>query len=581
MNNRLLSLILVLLMVTPAFASTPAATLLEQAEQTKTTDPAALKPLLQQLGKMPLDANQRQQYVFLQGFHNQYVGEHDKAQNLYLQALSVGNSVDVNYKALVSLSNLMTVKQNMTAAFSYLFEALALADKVSEPALKPLAKINALATYMSLKLYQETLTLSQELLTADIRGRYHCAALFYRDYSMQELEPAKVSLETLQSSIDYCHSQNDALTGLFGQALIARYYLYHQDYQQAQQVLNQHLSAVQNIGFAHLLGHYYVLLSRAQLALNDYAAANQSLEQLFAIEHKLSSSEPMVEAYLLKAQLEEASGREQNALRFYKDYMEADKLYKNTLSLQQTSYHLAKNEILNKNQQIALLEKNNTLLTLQKDLADVENSNKQLLIALLVTVLIFLSYFAFRAFQNTRLYRSLAENDSLVSISNRYHFTKKVSALLERSKHQQQQDAFIIFDLDWFKQVNDQYGHLTGDWILKTVVEHCRPFIRNIDTFGRIGGEEFAVFLPACSADKAALLAEILRDVIEKIDCSGSGHPIKTSASFGVTATDRSGYELRQLFRDADIALYLSKNQGRNKVTLFEVKDSKSSQAPL
>lgn len=581
MDNRLLSLILVLLMVTPAFAAMPTATLLEQAEQTKTTDPAALKPLLQQLGNMSLAPHHQQQYFYLQGFHSQYVGEHDKAQNSYLQALSVGDSVDINYKALVSLSNLMTVKQNMTAAFSYLFEALALADKVSEPALKPLAKINALATYMSLKLYQETLALSQELLTADIRGRYHCAALFYRDYSMQELEPAKVSLETLQSSIDYCHSQNDALTGLFGQALIARYYLYHQNYQQAQRVLNQHLSAVQKIGFAHLLGHYYVLLSRAQLALNDLTAASQSLEQLFAIQHKLSSSEPMVEAYKLKAQLEEMSERPQSALRFYKDYMEADKLYKNTLSLQQTSYHLAKNEILNKNQQIALLEKNNALLTLQKDLADVENSNKKLFITLLITVLVFLSYFAFKAFRNTRIYRNLAENDSLVSISNRYHFTKKVSALLERSKQQQQQDAFIIFDLDWFKQVNDLYGHLTGDWILKTVVEHCRQFIRNVDTFGRIGGEEFAVFLPTCTADKAALLAEILRDAIEKIDCSGSGHPIKTSASFGVTSTDRSGYELRQLFRDADIALYLSKNQGRNKVTLFEAECSNSSQEPL
>ncbi|WP_306520183.1 GGDEF domain-containing protein [Rheinheimera sp.] len=576
MKSFVLSFGLVLLLLTPALAATSPAALLEQAETAKVSNPSALKPLLQQLQKMPLSANEQQLYLYLQGFHAQYVGEHDKAQNLYQQALNTGDSIDVNYKVLVLLSNLMTVKQNMTAAFSYLFEAVALADKVSKADLKPVAKVTALSTYMSLKLYQETQDLSLELLAAEIRGRYRCAALFYNDYSMQELNPAKVSLERLQSSIDYCQSQDDPLTVLFGQALIARHHLYHQNYQQAQQVLQQHLSAVEKIGFVHLLGHYYVLLSRAQLALGETTTASQSLDRIFTIQHQLSSSEPMVEAYKLKAQLEEMSGRPQSALNFYKDFVEADKLYKNTLSLQQTAYHLAKNEILNKNQQIALLEKNNTLLTLQKNLIEVENSNKKLFITLLITVLVFLSYFAFRAFQNTRIYRALAENDSLVSISNRYHFTKKVSALLERSKQQQQQDAFIIFDLDWFKQVNDQYGHLTGDWILKTVVEHCRQFIRNVDTFGRIGGEEFAVFLPACSADKAALLAEILRDVIEKIDCSGSGHPIKTSASFGVTSTDLSGYELRQLFRDADIALYLSKNQGRNRVTLFESAQTKS-----
>jgi diguanylate cyclase (GGDEF)-like protein len=283
----------------------------------------------------------------------------------------------------------------------------------------------------------------------------------------------------------------------------------------------------------------------------------------------------MVNALKLKAEIEEKTGNFTSALTYYKKYIEADKAYKDTLSLQQTAYHLAKNEILNKNQQIALLEKNNTLLTLENELASVENSNKKLFIALLLTILAILSYFAFRAFRNTGIYRKIAENDSLVGISNRYYFTKTVAALLAQSKNSNQSDAFIIFDLDWFKQVNDQYGHLTGDWVLKAVVQHCRQFVRNVDVFGRIGGEEFAIFLPACTAEKAALLAEILRDVIEQIDCSGSGHPIKTSASFGVTCTESSGYELRQLFRDADIALYLSKNQGRNKVTLFEPNQQK------
>ena len=71
-----------------------------------------------------------------------------------------------------------------------------------------------------------------------------------------------------------------------------------------------------------------------------------------------------------------------------------------------------------------------------------------------------------------------------------------------------------MFDLDHFKQINDQHGHAAGDWALRQTVDTCRNFMRNNDVFGRIGGEEFAVVLPGCHADKAALLAEICRDHI-------------------------------------------------------------------
>jgi diguanylate cyclase len=581
--NSLISIlgVVLLLIVTPVLANEKLSELFAKIDQIKASDPAQFKVLLQQIGQYDLASNDLQYYLYLQGYHAQYLGEHDKAFTFYEKSLLAGNSIDIEYKVLALLSNLMTVRQNITAAFSYLFQAMALADKVSDPNLRPMAKVTALTTYMSMKLYQETQNISLELIEDDIQGRYRCVAIFYNDYSTQELTPDKVSLERLQKGADYCISQNDPLTALFAQALVARYYLFHQDYTQVEKVINAHLPAVEKLGFAHLIGHYYVLLTQAQLALNQPDSAEKTLGLLFTLQHQLSTSEPMVEGYRLKAQLDEIQGRDTKALLAYKQYVQADKIYKNTLSLQQTAYHLAKNEILNKNQQIALLEKNNTLLTLENELAVAENDNKKLLIALLLTTLVFISYVAFRAFRNSSIYRKIAENDSLLGISNRYYFTKTVSALLVTSKPAQQIDAFIIFDLDWFKQVNDRHGHLTGDWVLKAVVEHCRQFVRNVDVFGRIGGEEFAIFLPACTAEKAALLAEILRDVIEQIDCSGSGHPIKTSASFGVTCTDRSGYELRQLFRDADIALYLSKNQGRNKVTLFEPTQQKENPAAL
>lgn len=574
----LLSLVLLFIAV-PAFAERDLESLFAEAEKARTLNSTELQNLLQKISQQALTGNQQQHYLVLQGYNAQIIGEHDLAIKLYKQALETGNSVDLKYRTLIMLSNVMTVKQNITAAFTYLFLASELVDKVSDPELKPSVKVQAMTSYMPLKLFQEAKTISQEILDSDVQGLPRCHALFYNSYSTLELTPDQIELNQIQAGIEYCDKHGHSIIALFGQALVARYYLFHREYGKAENILNDYMADAEKIGFVHLTGYYYVLLAQAQFSLGKIDVASVTLDKLLKMKNISSSSEPMVDGLKLKAEVEESRGNTGAALVFYKKHIEADKIFKDTLSLQQTSYHLAKSEISNKNQQIALLEKNNTLLTLENELAAAENSNKKLFIALLIATLFFLSYVAFRAFRNTGIYRKIAENDSLVGISNRYYFTKSVSALLANSKTTRQIDAFIIFDLDWFKQVNDQYGHLTGDWVLKAIVEHCRQFVRNVDIFGRIGGEEFAMFLPACTAEKAALLAEILRDVIEQIDCSGSGHPIKTTASFGVTCTDRSGYELRHLFRDADIALYLSKNHGRNKVTLFEPTQQKENLA--
>jgi diguanylate cyclase len=572
--------LVLLLFVVPSHSESDVDSLFALADKASISNPNQLQNLLQKIPQHQLTINQQQYYLLLEGYRQQVVGEHDKAIKLYQQGLVTGNSIDLKYRTLLMLSNIMAVKQNTTASFNYLFQATDLMDQVSDAELKPKAKVQAIASYMTLKMYQETKSISLELLNTNIQGNERCMALYYNNYSTQELAPKTVKLEQIKAGIDYCKSADKPLGELFGQTLIAKHYLFNKNFDKAEAVLQTNLKAAEDTGFVHLVGYYYVLLSQAQFSLGKFNVAETTIDKLLKIKNMSSSSEPIVHGLKLKAEIEEKLGNTDSALLFYKQYIEADTVYKNTLSLQQTSYHLAKNEILNKNQQIALLEKNNHLLTLENELSTVENSNKQLLIALLLILLTFLSYFAFRAFRNSRLYRKLAENDNLVGISNRYHFTKKVSATLASSQTTKQVDAFIIFDLDWFKQVNDQHGHLTGDWVLKAVVEHCRQFVRNIDIFGRIGGEEFAVFLPACTAEKAALLGEILRDAIEQIDCSASGHPINITASFGVTCTDRSGYELRQLFRDADVALYLSKNQGRNKVTLFDTHDQKESKAP-
>src|SRR5690606_6697615 len=184
-------------------------------------------------------------------------------------------------------------------------------------------------------------------------------------------------------------------------------------------------------------------------------------------------------------------------------------------------------------------------------------------------VLVLLSFLAYRGMSGRKRFKKIAEYDQLTGISNRYHFNNQAKVALEYCEKNAKPVAVILFDLDYFKNINDMHGHAAGDWALQQVVKTCRNFMRNNDVFGRIGGEEFAVVLPGCHADKAALLAEICRDAIATIDTTESGYTFPISASFGVSSSDISGYQLKQLLADADLAMYRAKQSGRDQIATY------------
>ena len=111
--------------------------------------------------------------------------------------------------------------------------------------------------------------------------------------------------------------------------------------------------------------------------------------------------------------------------------------------------------------------------------------------------------------------------------------------------------------------------HAAGDFALKCAVAMCQRHLRSVDVFGRLGGEEFGILMPDCVPERAADIAERIRADIAALIDSPDGPDFQVRASFGVTAARWSGYELRQLLAHADSALYQSKREGRNRVTVY------------
>lgn len=162
-----------------------------------------------------------------------------------------------------------------------------------------------------------------------------------------------------------------------------------------------------------------------------------------------------------------------------------------------------------------------------------------------------------------------AQTDYLTSLANRRHFMEQGQIELERAKRYDKPLSIFMIDIDYFKKINDTYGHKFGDYVLQTLAAKLRETLRLIDLIGRIGGEEFAVLLPETGLREAAEVAERLRDSVARTNVPREeGMPINFTISIGVSSLRDKGTTLDVLLSQADAAMYEAKQSGRNKVTI-------------
>lgn len=159
--------------------------------------------------------------------------------------------------------------------------------------------------------------------------------------------------------------------------------------------------------------------------------------------------------------------------------------------------------------------------------------------------------------------RKLAMNDGLTQVANRMYFFERAEQEISRARRYQQPVSLILFDIDHFKQINDDYGHTTGDAALVEVAENILISLRQSDLFGRFGGDEFMMLLPNDNLQQASETAERLRQTLQSISLQQI--PRRLSGSFGVIQISQQE-SLQQAFERADANLLQAKRQGRNQV---------------
>ncbi|MDF2154394.1 GGDEF domain-containing protein [Vibrio sp. CAU 1672] len=167
------------------------------------------------------------------------------------------------------------------------------------------------------------------------------------------------------------------------------------------------------------------------------------------------------------------------------------------------------------------------------------------------------------------LLRYQSQTDALTNIFNRRVFFEKLEQEVSRCNGTDYQAALLLFDLDFFKAVNDQYGHHAGDFLLVTLTEVVSGMLHYGETFARMGGEEFAIVLPHTSPSQGRERAEKIRAMIQRQRFKYQQVAMSVTVSFGVTDITRSESNT-QIYARADKALYHAKRNGRNCVALIE-----------
>jgi diguanylate cyclase (GGDEF)-like protein len=162
-----------------------------------------------------------------------------------------------------------------------------------------------------------------------------------------------------------------------------------------------------------------------------------------------------------------------------------------------------------------------------------------------------------------------AAYDHLTGLPNRRSAQDALTAMFARGRRMHTALALIAFDLDFFKRINDEYGHAAGDAVLRAAGLAVRSAIRPSDTVARIGGEEFLVLLPDATDDDARIVAERLRTALRTLDFIGPD--VQVTASFGVARMQDSDLDAEQLLQRADRALYGAKAAGRDRVVVAPV----------
>lgn len=500
-----------------------------------------------------------------------FVSEYAKALDDLHQAETLITSSELlasvySYQATVYIG-----MRDYDKALSAVAKALALVVNIDDVTIKRHSYLRIANIYSEMDAYSDmglyankVLQLAQE---TDVRDICH-AKLLRAIYLLGVKSPD--AFDAFEDSRQYCDAKQFPLLATMSMKGKGMVLQERGDYLGARAILLLALKGYEAFQFQLEISHVHALLAENYFATGELVQAKSHAVKVLTFPDDNSYIEHKHIAYKVFAELMAADKQFEQAYEYSRKEQHYNQLIFDESKMKTLAYQAAKFNADEQAREINLLNKERELYIAQQTVKEREYTNMLMFITILAGGLFFLAILLVVGNLQKRRFMRMARMDALTGVLNRGAGQDLGENLFVQAAARGGDFCVILFDLDHFKRINDSYGHGTGDWALKKVVEALKPHVRNGDVFARIGGEEFALFLPYANESKGMEVAEQCRSRIEAIDTHLSGHKFTITASFGVSGMTKEDLSLDPLLHRADMALYAAKSNGRNSVFCYE-----------
>ncbi len=554
-----------------AHASDAAQKALQEADAIRSSNPAKFARDLRNLDlRSDLDATQRQHLLYLRAYQAAYNGLFEESIIRARPLADGASDPSIRVRAGSLIVNSYAVLRKFADGLRQLDKTLAIRGRTDD--LEATAHVLHVAAFLHNQIGQYRVAeryADMVLDRSDMPPRTRCFTSELKYEAMLNLHRLPASDDAIKQAISHCISIGEKVTGNFLRGILARKMTAAGRRTEAINMLQEAMPEIGATRFPNLIGQANSLLG--ELLLDEGRLQEAARHASLALEHSrnIARSLSLVTAYRVLYEVAERQGDDSGALAYYKQYAEADVGYLNEVNAREMAYQTVRQELQSQSQKITLLNRQNEVLTLERQVDRQSAANMRMLTGLLLVLAAAIAYWAYRIKRMEHVLRRQTEVDSLTGVASRQYFLQEAELLLKRHKADGLPVAMVMFDLDNFKEVNDRYGHAVGDWVLRRAATACSESCRRGDLIGRLGGEEFAMLLWDIPADGAVRVAEACRAAIRAIDSAETGFVFEVGASFGISVAARSGYEVTALLSHADKALYRAKHEGRNCVRMY------------
>ena len=547
------------------FSANAENTVLAEIDAKRMSDPSSARASLSEIDMQSLSDEEKLHYRYLESYF--FAFSHGIPESL------------VRFEALIKEAGgshiedrLMVTMLSLTAYSGEWAQSFTLAEKLESrlDGMTEQDRMNAIlgliSFYQRVDQFDMAMYYISTLLSSDnISESDRCYAVTLKMQIEQEINDGSLNQPALENAIAVCAAAQHKLFHAINHNTLLRHLVKIEDVYKAKQIARKTGALIEelDLDFTHLKSSFTV--GKAQLALleEDWDNAKALASEALSIDTGGQYESGRIESLEVLIGAEKATGNYEAAVRYLEEKLALRKEFHSREIAQSLARQEARFKIAEAESAMALLDKENKL-------AEVREEQLYLALSLVSLLLAGLIFWSYRSRKVQIKLRELARKDSLTGIFNRGYFEERSKRLLSKAQQQNTFVSMTLLDLDHFKQINDTYGHQIGDWVLREVVRALSDTCDDTMTLGRLGGEEFGIVITDCNAERALAVAEACRAAIENISSQPTGHRFTLTASFGVADTSQAGYHFENLSSACDLALYQSKQYGRNRVYEYD-----------